>query len=123
MKMPTLYGVALAALLTACASAPAPPTQALQAAETAIADADRTRVADNASPELTDARTQLTAARDAVHNEDMILAQQLAEQSRANAELATAKAEAFKAKAVNDDMRKSIDTLKQEMRRTSGAAQ
>jgi hypothetical protein len=71
---------------------------------------------------LTEARTQLTAARDAVHNEDMILAQRLAEQSRANAELASAKTEASKAKAVNDDMQKSIDTLKQEMRRNSGAS-
>jgi hypothetical protein len=122
MNTSTLYGVALAALFTACASTPLPPTQALQAAETAIADADRTRVADNASPELTEARTQLTAARDAVHNENMILAQRLAEQSKANAELASAKTEAAKAKAVNDDMQKSIDTLKQEMQRNSGAA-
>jgi hypothetical protein len=123
MKTFTLYGVVAATLLSACVSTPLPPTQALQAAETAIADADRTRVADNASPELTEARTKLAAARDAVHNQDMIQAQWLAEQSRASAELASAKTEAWKAKAVNDDMQKSIDTLKQEMLRNSGGAQ
>jgi hypothetical protein len=52
----------------------------------------------------------------------MVLGQRLAEQSRANAELASAKAEALKAKAVNDEMRRSTDTLKQEMQRNTGAS-
>jgi hypothetical protein len=37
-----------------------------------------------------------------------------------HADLASAKAEEIKAKAVNDEMQKSIDTLKQEMQRVSG---
>jgi hypothetical protein len=114
---------ALAALivLAACASAPQAPTQALQAADTAIADADRTRLADYASPELTSARTKMTAARDAVHNEKMVLAERLAVEARVEAELASAKNESAKARAVNVDMQKSIDTLKQEMQRNTGA--
>lgn len=67
------------------------------------------------------AREKLTAARAAVEKEEMGLAQRLAEQSRAEAELASAKAEATKAKAVNDEMRKSTDSLKQEMQRNTGA--
>jgi len=121
-RMHSASAVAVLVALGACASTPPAPTEALQAAEMAITDADRTRVADYASPELSEARSKLTAARDAVHNEKMVLAQRLAEESRANAELASAKTEAAKAHSVNVDMQKSIDTLKQEMQRNSGAA-
>lgn len=108
--------------LSACASVPQPPTEAIQAAETAIENADKARVADNASPELGMARTKLTAARTAVSEEQMVLAQRLAEESRAEAELATAKSEAIKALAVNEEMRKSTEAMKQEMQRNPGAA-
>lgn len=89
-----------AALLTlsACAAAPMPPTAALQAAELAIADAEKARVADYASPELGEAREKLTAARSAVEKGRMVAAWYLAEESRADAELASAKAEMTKAK-------------------------
>lgn len=122
---PTFAGVVLAGALVlgACASAPQPPTQTLQAAESAIATAEQARVADYASAELTLAREKLTAARGAVRNEEMLQAEYLAEESRVHAELASARAEEIKAKAVNDEMQKSIDTLKQEMQRVTGARQ
>ena len=107
--------------LAACATAPEPPTQALQAAESAIVNAEQDRVADYASAELRQAREKLSAARTEVRNEEMVKARYLAEESRVHAELAAAQAEEIKAKAVNDDMQKSIDTLKQEMKRSSGA--
>jgi ribosome-associated translation inhibitor RaiA len=107
-------------LLAACASTPEPPTEQLRAAQQAITTAEQARVADYASPELNEARQKLAAANNAVAQEEMVLAQQLAEQSRVNAELASAKAEMLKAKAVNEDMQKSIDTLKQEMQRNTG---
>lgn len=107
--------------VSACASTPQPPTEALQAAELAITNAEKARVADYASPELGEARNDLTAARRAVEAEKMQLALRLAESSQANAQLATAKAQAAKAKVVNDEMQKSIDTLKQEMQRNPGA--
>jgi hypothetical protein len=106
--------------LAACATTPEPPTQALQAAESAIASAEQARVADYASAELREAREKLAAARTAVRNEEMVRALYLAEESRVHADLASAKAEEIKAKAVNDEMQKSIDTLKQEMQRVSG---
>jgi hypothetical protein len=109
--------------LAGCASTPKAPTQALQAAELAIANAEQARVADYASLELTDARKNLTAARSAVQREEMVLAKRLADQSRVNAELATAKAEEAKAKEVNEEMQKSTDALKQEMQRNSGDKQ
>ena len=48
--------------LTGCASTPEPPERALAAAEQAISTAEQARVADYASPELGEARRNLTAA-------------------------------------------------------------
>ena len=109
-----------ALFLGACASTPQPPTQALQAAESAISNAEQSRVADYASAELTQAREKLTAARVATRNEQMQQAEYLAVESRVHAELAYAQAEEIKAKAVNDEMKQSIETLRSEMNRARG---
>ena len=116
-------GIAGALLLTACASTPPEPTVALKAAEQAIAAADRTRVADTASPELSEAREKLTAAQAAAQDKRMVEAERLALESRVDAELASARIEAAKARAVNDEMEHSTDTLTQEMDRKSGGTQ
>lgn len=113
----------LALALGACASTPLPPTGQLQAAELAITSAEQARVADFASPELSEAREKLVAARTAVQEEQMVLAQQLADESRVSAELASAKAELIKARMVNEEMQKNIDTLKLEMLRNTGTPQ
>lgn len=109
--------------LAACASTPpmAPPTEALNAAQVAIAKAEQANAPERAPAELTQAREDLASARIAVQEEHMIKAQRLAEQSRAGAELATARAEAAKANGVNDEMKKSTEDLKQEMQRNPGA--
>ncbi len=114
------YALAGVMALAACSSTPKPPTEALQAAEQAIETAEQARVADYASPELGEAREKLTAARMAVQEEEMERAQRLAEQSRADAELALARAQASKANVVNDEMKKSTSTIKQEMQRNPG---
>lgn len=124
-------GLALRLLLTgsvllalaSCASVPLPPTQQLQAAELAITNAEQARVADYASQDLNQAREKLAAAHTAVDAEQMVLAQQLADESRVSAELASAKAEELKARAVNVEMQQSLNTLKQEMLRNSGTRQ
>jgi len=121
---PSLRLVAAAAgllTLVACASTPPAPTQALQAAETAITSAEQARVSGYASIELNEARENLAAARKAVQNEDMAQAERLAEQARVNAELASANAGLTKARAINEEMQTSIDILKQEMQRGPGA--
>jgi hypothetical protein len=116
---PWFLAAAMTGVLTlaACASTPAAPTAALQAAEQAIAHAEQQRVADYASLELGEAREKLTAARAAVQHEQMVLAGRLADESRVSAELASARAEAARAEEVNDEMRKSTETLKHEMQR------
>lgn len=108
-------------VLTACASTPAAPIEALRSAEQAIASAEQARVADYASPELGQAREKLTASRSEVQKENMVLARYLADESLVNAELAMAKAEAARAQVVNDEMRDGTTTLKQEMQRQEGA--
>ena len=107
-------------LLGGCASTPQSPTSDLQAAEQAIASAERARVADYASVELSIARDKLAAARSAVQEEKMAHAQHLAQQARADAELASALAEVAKARVINEQMQKGTDTLKQEMQRKTG---
>ncbi len=113
-------GVALFLAITACASAPVPPNRELQAAQTAIDSAEQARVADYASPELGQAREKLSAARAAVQQEDMDSARRLAEQSQVDAQLALARAQATKARLVNEEMLKSTNSLKVEMQRNTG---
>lgn len=122
-----LYGssvVVLSCLLAACAHSPQPETNAaLQAAEMAIADADRNGVNGYPSPELVESRSKLQQARAAAQKEQMTLAFQLAQESQVDAELASAKATVIKEQQVNTDMEKSIESLKQEMNRNKGEGQ
>jgi hypothetical protein len=113
----------VAAVSAGCASAPPEPKLALQSAEQAIATADRARVPDSASPELSEARAKLTAARDEVLQKHMVQAERLANESRVDAELASATIETSKDLAVNDEITRSNVTLMQEMQRKQGVAQ
>jgi Domain of unknown function (DUF4398) len=113
-----LSGIAL--LLAACAAQPVPPTQELQAAQFAIQSAEQARVSEHAALELGMAREKLAAAEAAVQVEDMPLATRLAEQSRAEAELAIARSQMTKARIVNQEMRDSTESLKEEMQRNTG---
>lgn len=115
-----LFAIGAVLQLGGCASMPPAPTADMQAAEQAIATADRSRVPDSASPELGEARVKLTSAQDALQKKEMVMAQRLALESRADAELASARIEADKAQAVNDEIKSGTDTLMQEMQRNSG---
>lgn len=118
---PALVLAAAVLGLSACASTPPPPTDALNAAERAVKTAQDAGVVDYASPELKSAREKLVQAREAVARDDMAAAATLAEQARLDAELAAAKTAAAKAQEVNDEMKKSNETLRQELNRTGGS--
>jgi len=107
-------------LLAACASTPPAPTANLQAAQQAIAAAERGEAARYAPGELSEAHTKLALADTAVTEKRMVVAEHFADQSRAEAELASAKTSAAKASAVNDEMKRSNGTLVDEMKRGSG---
>jgi len=112
-------GVTGVLMLAACASTP-PPTASLQAAQLAISNAERTDASRYAPGELSEARTKLASADTAVKEQRMIMAERFAEESRAEAELASAKTADVKAKMVNYEMTRSTDTLVEEMQRSSG---
>jgi hypothetical protein len=114
--------IALPVLLLASAAFAKPPIPAvqLQAAQQAIATAERVDAGANAAVELGEARAKLSAAQRAVGQKEMLAAAQLADESRASAELAAAKSGLVKAKAVNQEMKDSTATLVDEMRRQSG---
>lgn len=106
-------------ILTGCASTP-PPTAQLQAAQQAIASAERIEAGQFAAVDLASARTKLASADQAVVAKDMIVAARLADESRAEAELASARTANAKAKAVNDEMKKGTGVLVDEMQRSTG---
>jgi hypothetical protein len=110
-------------LIAACASTPPAPTAALQSAREAIAEAERADGGHYAGAELAEARTKLTAADGAVSEKQMLAGERLAEQSRAEAELASARTASLKAGAVNDEMQHSNTTLIEEMHRNAGDQQ
>jgi len=110
-------------LLAAASASTPPPTASLQAAQQSIATAERVDAASLAGVELGEARGKLAAAQHAVEEKQMISAGWLADEARAQADLAAAKATAVKAKAVNQDIKRSNAALIEEMQRKTGAAQ
>ena len=96
------------------------PTASLQAAQQAISNAERAEAGRYAAAELGESRTELASADRAVADQKMILAERFADESRVEAELASARTAEVKAKAVNDEMKRSTSTLIEEMQRSSG---
>jgi len=109
----------VSASFVACATPPA-PTAELQAARLAISNAEQADASRYSGEELGEARTKLASADTAVKEQRMIMAGRFADESRADAELASAKTSAAKAQAVNTEMTHSTTTLVEEMQRSSG---
>ncbi len=108
-------------LLAACASTPPAPTATLQAAAQAIANAEKADAGRYSATQLGEARTKLASAESAVKEQKMIIAERLATEARAEAELATATSEAAKAAALTAEMKRGNDALVEEMQRNPGA--
>lgn len=120
----SLFFMALAmSAIVSCTSTEPPPTAEISSAERAIQDAEQARVTEYALPELQEARSKLKAAQQAVEEENMDKARRLLQQSTIYVELAFAKAELQKAQAVNEEMEKNLNILREEMNRKSGGVQ
>jgi hypothetical protein len=119
-RLPRASAFAVVLLLAACASTPPAPTASLQAAKQAISEAERADASRYAPEEIGDARNKLAFADTAVSERKMIIADRLAQESRAAAELASARTTAAKASAVNAEMKNSTGTLIEEMQRSAG---
>lgn len=104
-------------LASACASTPPAPVAALDAAKVAISNAERADAGHFAGPELDEARQKLALADTAVSEEGMMQAERFAQQSRVQAELASARTDEAKAAAVNKEMERGADALTEEMKR------
>ena len=117
LRVATVLAGAL--MITACASTPAPTAQ-LQAAQQAIAAAERTDASRHAAAELGAAQAKLASANTAVHAKEMDAAARLADESRVEAELAAARTASVKARMVNEEMKRSTGTLIDEMQRNTG---
>jgi uncharacterized lipoprotein YmbA len=120
-RMVTLAGLLFAALTSGgCASSPPAPTAQIQAAQQAIDEAERAQAARHAASELGQARTKLASANNAVQSEDMDQALRLATEARVDAELASARTAAAKARSANDEIRESTRMLVEELERKTG---
>jgi Spy/CpxP family protein refolding chaperone len=104
-------------LASACASTPPAPVAALDAAKVAISNAERADAGHFAGPELDEARQKLALADTAVSEKGMMQAERYAQQSRVQAELASARTDEAKAAAVNKEMERGADALSEEMKR------
>jgi hypothetical protein len=115
-----MSAVVFIALGAACASTPPAPLASLQAAQQAITAAESIDAGHSAPGDLAEARTKLAAANLAVKNERMVSADQLALQSRAAAELASARTASVKALAVNAEMKSGNAAMVEELNRRTG---
>ena len=117
-----VVGVILVALV-ACATI-TPPTDAFIAADTAMAIANKDEAARYAPLEMQHAQEKLAAARalaaDDADKKQMAQARQLADEARADADLASAKARLVKAQAVNAALEKNNTNLRNEAQRNTG---
>src|SRR5688572_12121151 len=91
MRRRLRFAVPALFLLAACASTPPIPSASLQAAQQAIANAERVDAGTHAPAELGAARAKMSAAQRAVDEKEMLVAGQRADEARADAELAAAR--------------------------------
>jgi hypothetical protein len=122
-RVPLTAALVAGLILVGCASTPPVPTANLQAAQLAISSAERVEAGRYAAGELSAARGKLASADAAVTEKKMVLAAQFADESRVEAELASARTAVSKANAVNDEMKRGTGTLVEEMKRGTGDKQ
>ena len=111
--------VALVAVASGCASSKPPPTAQLAESRTVIAQAEQTGADRYAPLELRKAKQKLDEAERLASKGDYDSARRMAEQAAVDAELAETLAQSQKAQAAVQEIRATIEALRQEIRRNT----
>ena len=119
--------LAFALFASGCAGTTRAPMDAFQAADIAIANAEKDQASDFAPNEMIGARAKIASARALVaknpREKDLLRARQLAEAAQSDAEYASALVRDGRAQAVNAELQKNNQTLREELQRTTGESQ
>ena len=113
-----MLAMAGALLVGACASAP-PPTGVMSQAELAVRDAERSQASQYAALELQMARENFDLAKQAMQRKEHETARRMAEKALVEARLAEDKALAASTREAAEELRRSIDSLRDEISRAS----
>jgi hypothetical protein len=105
--------------LTACATTPVPEVTAARAL---VGQAEQSDTTQFASADLESARSKLRQAADYEKNGKPVLAEQLAKESEADAEVAMARTRAIKAEKDLNDVNAGTQTLRSESQRQQGGS-
>lgn len=110
--------VLTAATLAGCASEPK-PTAELVRASTLVSEAEKSEAQHFAAADLQRARDELSNAQTAESAGKYDIARREAEKSAADADLASARASSGKAQQSAEQVRRSLDTLKEQIQQNS----
>jgi len=106
--------VLTAATLTGCASEPKPTAQLVRAS-TLVSEAEKSEAQHFAAADLQRARDELSSAQTAESDGKYDVARRDAEKAAADADLASARASSGKAQQSAEQVRRSLDTLKEQI--------
>lgn len=106
--------------LAGCADKVPPPTQQVNMATQAIAQAESSGAFELAPVELKSARDKLALAKQSMDKEENDKARRLADEAMIDANLAEARARSAKSQKIVEEMKESIRVLQQEMDRKVG---
>lgn len=109
--------ILIAIISSGCASKNLAYVESIAGAESAIKEARSSTATIHAPLELRLAEDKLSAANAAVKKEEFTEAKRLADEALADAKLAEAKSLSLKAKKRAQEMRESVETLRQEIER------
>ena len=116
VRLLTMTAAALlaAAALGGCASQPKPTAQLVRAS-TLVSEAEKSEAQHFAAADLQRARDELSGAQAAESDGKYANARRLADRAAADADLASARAASGKAQQSAEQVRHSLDTLKQQL--------
>jgi hypothetical protein len=110
--------VAMGIMLMVGCAAKVAPVENISSAEMAIKEAESSNAGVNAPLELKLATEKLSQAKAAMQKEELEEARRLADEALLDAKLAEAKSRSEKAKKATQELRDSIQTLRQEIERS-----